>query len=110
MWILIKNQFENNIQDIFNNFNSIKNTYWLKQKDILSLLETKWKVKINNTISLLNIYNDIYKSNFDLQDLFNTEYIKWYLEYKNNLEINYWNEENSNFLDNILLVKLNQVV
>ncbi len=104
MWNLIKKEFHNYISEIINNYEKLNNKYWLSKRDIEWLYNTKWKVKTEKCISLLNIVNEVYNTNYKLEDLFNREYMKDYLEYKQKVNIDYWNTDKWSFIDNILRI------
>ncbi len=105
MGILVKSQFEDNIQNMIDNYQSIEYKNGVSLRDINSILNAKWKVKIDKIVNFINLYNSLYQKSFELEDMFNTQYIKDYISYKNKIRTEYREENNSSFLD-ILFITL----
>jgi hypothetical protein len=92
---------------MIDNYQSIENNNGLSVRDINSLLNAKWKVNIDKVVNLINLYNSLYKSSLLLENMFNTQYIKDYIIYKNKLKIEYNQENKSWFLDIFFIVLKN---
>lgn len=57
--------------------------YWIKPSYIIEKLEKKSKIQVSSAYKILAIYNDYYKSYFQIDDLFNNKMlINYIIEYK----------------------------
>lgn len=102
--IALNKDINNKLILILENYSNINNKYWLSKRDIESIINTKTWINYEKALKFLRIYNDLYNTNNKLENIFNISYIKNYHEYKNKINIEYWNNDNHSFLDKFLSI------
>ena len=102
--IALNKDINNKLILILENYSNINNKYWLSKRDIESIINTKTWINYEKALKFLRIYNDLYNTNNKLENIFNISYIKNYHEYKNQINLEYWNNHNHSFLDKFLSI------
>lgn len=76
--------------------------YWIKPSRLKTILKNWKNIQIETSLVLLKIYNDYYELSDELDDIFNTQFIKWYIEHVNKIEYEFWDKDKSNFIQSFL--------
>jgi hypothetical protein len=72
-----------NIMKILNNKKFSITKYGIKPSYIIEKLEKKSKIQLSSAKKIKNVYNDFYKTNFKIDELFNLKMlINYEIEYK----------------------------
>ncbi len=102
--IALNENVNNQLHKIISDFSSLDNKYWLTKREVESIVNVKTWTNYEKALSLLKIYNDFYWTNYEIENIFNISYIKKYHEYKNKVNVEYWNNDNQSFLDKFLSI------
>ena len=99
-------------KDTYNEFRKILrdkeyslNFHWFKRVMFETLITSTWKVQYKTSLKLLKVYNDYFKTNFSIDDLFIWDKILNKKTTNRNVEfmlIDDWWESLSKFIDEVL--------